>query len=93
MKQVLAALCIIAIVINVYYGVLYQTAEDLWDDKKNGDTSSDIPANFTVTVPAGKDLGAVVARADPSGRMAAAVDRYTSFSSGTAGLTTLAVDP
>jgi putative ABC transport system permease protein len=51
------------------------------------------PTVLTVSVPAGKDLGAVVARADPSGRMAAAVDRYTSFSSGTAGLTTLAVDP
>jgi hypothetical protein len=51
------------------------------------------PTVLTVSVPAGKDLGAVVARADPSGRMAAAVDRYTSFASGTAGLTTLGVDP
>jgi putative ABC transport system permease protein len=48
---------------------------------------------LTVTAPQGQDLGAVVARADPSGRMAAAVDRYTSLSSGTAGLTVLAVDP
>lgn len=51
------------------------------------------PTVLTVGVPAGKDLGAVVARADPSGRMAAAVDRYTSFASGTAGLTVMAVDP
>jgi putative ABC transport system permease protein len=48
---------------------------------------------LTVSVPAGKDLGAIVARADPGGRMAAAVDRYTSLSSGTSGLTVLAVDP
>jgi putative ABC transport system permease protein len=51
------------------------------------------PTVLTVGVPAGKDLGAIIARADPGGRMAAAVDRYTSISSGTAGLTTLAVDP
>ena len=56
-------------------------------------TQAGAPTVLTVTIPAGKDLGAVVARADPSGRMAAAVDRYTSFASGTAGLTTLAVDP
>jgi putative ABC transport system permease protein len=50
---------------------------------------------LTVSVPAGKDLGAIVARADPGGRMAAAVDRYTSLSSVTSpsGLTVLAVDP
>ena len=51
------------------------------------------PTVLTVTVPAGQDLGTIVTRADPSGRMAAAVDRYTSLASGTAGLTTLAVDP
>ena len=51
------------------------------------------PAVLTVAVPAGKNLSALVARADPGGRMAAAVDSYTSASSGTAGLTTLAVDP
>jgi hypothetical protein len=51
------------------------------------------PAVLTVSVPAGKDLGAIVARADPGGRMAAAVDSYTSTASGTAGLTTLGVDP
>ncbi len=51
------------------------------------------PTVLTVTVPAGQDLGTIVTRADPSGRMAAAVDRYVSSSSGTAGLTTLAVDP
>ena len=51
------------------------------------------PAVLTVSVPAGKDLGTIVARADPAGQMAAAVDSYTSTASGTAGLTTLAVDP
>jgi putative ABC transport system permease protein len=51
------------------------------------------PTVLTVSVPAGKDLSTIVARADPGGRMAAAVDSYTSFSSGSAGLTTLAVDP
>ena len=34
-----------------------------------------------------RNLGTIVDRADPGGRMAAAVDRYTSLSSGTAGLT------
>ncbi|HEY7147788.1 MAG TPA: ABC transporter permease [Streptosporangiaceae bacterium] len=51
------------------------------------------PAVVTVSTPVGKDLGTVVAKADPSGRMAAAVDRYVSLTSGSAGLTTLAVDP
>ena len=51
------------------------------------------PAVLTVSVPAGKDLGTIVARADPGGHMVAAVDSYTSTASGTAGLTTLAVDP
>ncbi len=51
------------------------------------------PTVLTVGVPAGQDLGTIVAKADPGGRMAAAVDSYTSLSSGTAGLTTLAVDP
>jgi putative ABC transport system permease protein len=51
------------------------------------------PTVLTVSVPAGKDLSAIVAKADPGGRMAAAVDRYTSLASGSAGLTTLAVDP
>ena len=51
------------------------------------------PTVLTVGVPAGKDLSTIVAQADPGGRMAAAVDSYTSLSSGTAGLTTLGVDP
>ena len=51
------------------------------------------PTVLTVAVPAGKDLSTIVAQADPGGRMAAAVDSYTSLSSGTAGLTTLGVDP
>jgi len=57
------------------------------------DTEVGAPTVLTVSAPAGKDLGAIVAKADPSGRMAAAVDRYVSLSSGTAGLTVLAVDP
>jgi putative ABC transport system permease protein len=51
------------------------------------------PTVLTVGVPAGEDLSTIVARADPGGRMAAAVDSYTSLASGSAGLTTLAVDP
>lgn len=51
------------------------------------------PVVLTVGVPAGKSLGTVVDHADPGGRMAAAVDRYTSLSSSNSGLTVLAVDP
>jgi putative ABC transport system permease protein len=51
------------------------------------------PVVLTVGVPAGKSLGTIVDRADPGGRMAAAVDRYTSLSSSNSGLTVLAVDP
>jgi hypothetical protein len=50
---------------------------------------------LTVAVPPGRDLGTIVARSDPSGRLAAAVDAYIGLngSSGTAGQYTLAVDP
>jgi putative ABC transport system permease protein len=51
------------------------------------------PVVLTVGVPPGKNLGAIVDRADPGGRSAVAVDRYISLSSGSAGLTVLAVDP
>ena len=51
------------------------------------------PVVLTVAVPAGKNLGTIVDRADPGGRQATAVDRYTSLASGSAGLTVLAVDP
>ena len=51
------------------------------------------PVVLTVGVPAGRNLGVIVDRADPSGHRAAAVDRYTSTSSGSAGLTVLGVDP
>jgi putative ABC transport system permease protein len=51
------------------------------------------PAVVTVTAPDGKDLGALVARADPSGRQATVVDNYVSLSGSTAGNVTLAVDP
>ena len=46
-----------------------------------------------VTAPAGASLGAIVDRADPSGRQATVVDRYVSLGSGTTGDETLAVDP
>jgi hypothetical protein len=49
------------------------------------------PTVLTVNAPAGQDLGSVVDQADPSGRMAVAVDVYSSTTgSGTA---TLGVDP
>jgi putative ABC transport system permease protein len=50
-------------------------------------------AVLTVSVPPGRDLGAVVDRVDPEGRLAAAVDRYTSLTGGTAGLSVLGVQP
>jgi len=48
---------------------------------------------LTVQVPDHKDLGAIVDRADPSGRLATAVDEYTSLTSGSSGQTTFGVDP
>ena len=51
------------------------------------------PVLLTVGVPAGRNLQTIVDRADPGGRQAAAVDRYTSLSSSNSGLTVLAVEP
>jgi putative ABC transport system permease protein len=51
------------------------------------------PTVLTVTTPPGKDLSTIVDRADPGGTQAATVDKYVSLASGSAGLTTLAVDP
>ena len=51
------------------------------------------PAVLTVAVPQGKDLAAIVARADPGGRMAAAVDEYTNLSGAGAAGVVLGVDP
>ena len=51
------------------------------------------PVVLTVGVPAGRNLQTIVDRADPGGRQAAAVDRYTSLSSSNSGLTVLAVEP
>jgi len=51
------------------------------------------PAVLTVSVPPGRDLGTVVDRVDPGGRRAAAVTRYTSLTSGSAGLSVLGVQP
>lgn len=46
------------------------------------------PAVLTVSTPGGQDLGHVVATADPTGHLAAAVEQYTSNN-----IVTLAVDP
>lgn len=48
---------------------------------------------LTVAVPPGRDLGTIVARADPGGHLAAAVDTYIGLSGTAAGQYTLAVDP
>jgi len=48
---------------------------------------------LTVAVPPGRDLGTIVARADPAGRLAATVDTYVGLSGNAAGQYTLAVDP
>jgi hypothetical protein len=51
------------------------------------------PDVLTVAVPAGRSLSAIVAKADPSGRLATAVDTYIGLSGGTAGEYTIGVDP
>jgi len=51
------------------------------------------PAVLTVSVPAGKDLGTVVDKADPSGKLAVPVLRYTDEISSDPLHTLLAVDP
>ena len=51
------------------------------------------PEVLTVDVPPGKTLSSIVAKADPSGRLATAVDSYIGVSGGTAGEYTIAVDP
>jgi putative ABC transport system permease protein len=51
------------------------------------------PEVLTVEVPAGHSLSSIVAKADPSGRLATAVDTYIGVSGGTAGEYTIAVDP
>jgi putative ABC transport system permease protein len=48
---------------------------------------------LTVAVPPGRDLGAIVAKADPAGHLATAVDTYIGLSGSTAGQYTVAVDP
>ena len=53
------------------------------------------PTVLNVVAPSAQDFGSVVDKADPSGRMAVAVDVYSSVSSGTtgSGTVTLGVDP
>ena len=63
------------------------------NDQLIAGTDVGAPAVLTVSVPPGRDLGAVVDRVDPEGRLAAAVDRYTSLTGGTAGLSVLGVQP
>jgi hypothetical protein len=63
------------------------------NDQLIAGTEVGAPAVLTVSVPPGPDLGAVVDRVDPGGHLAAAVDRYTSLTSGTAGLSVLGVRP
>jgi putative ABC transport system permease protein len=58
------------------------------------ETQTGAPAVLTVSAPQDQDLGAIVDRADPSGKMATAVDYYTSLTSGnTSGVATIGVDP
>jgi putative ABC transport system permease protein len=63
------------------------------NDQLIAGTEVGAPTVLTVSVPPGRDLGAVVDRVDPEGRLAAAVDRYTSLTGGTAGLSLLGVQP
>ena len=63
------------------------------NDRLIAGTQVGAPAMLMVSVPPGRDLGTVVDRVDPGGRRAAAVDRYTSLTSGTAGLSLLGVQP
>jgi putative ABC transport system permease protein len=51
------------------------------------------PDVLTVSVPAGRDLSAIVTKADPSGRLATAVYTYIGLSGGTGGEYTIGVDP
>jgi putative ABC transport system permease protein len=57
------------------------------------DTQVGAPEVLTVTVPAGRNLSAIVDKSDPSGHLATAVDTYIGLSGGTAGQYTLAVEP
>lgn len=57
MKKVLATICIIAIILNIYIGIFSDISEENGDGKSSGPNNPDdiiIPANFTVTVPARK---------------------------------------
>jgi putative ABC transport system permease protein len=61
------------------------------NDRLVAGTQIGAPTVLTVSVPPGRDLGTVVEQADPRGHLAAAVDRFTSLTSGTAGLSVLGV--
>jgi putative ABC transport system permease protein len=63
------------------------------NDRLIAGTQVGAPTVLTVSVPAGRDLGAVVDRVDPEGRQAVAVDRYTSLTSASAGVSVLGVQP
>lgn len=51
------------------------------------------PVVLSVVTPPGSQLGAIVAKADPSGQEAVGVDTYVGLSGASAGQVTLAVDP
>src|SRR5262245_39709195 len=51
------------------------------------------PVVLAVAVPDGRDLGQIVAKADPGGSHAAVVDTYLAVGGASAGAVTLAVDP
>jgi putative ABC transport system permease protein len=56
-------------------------------------TETGAPAVLSVSVPAGKNLGQIVDKADPSGRLATVVDNYIGVTGSSAGEVTLGVDP
>jgi hypothetical protein len=69
-----------------------------WSVNRNNDqlvayTQTGAPTVLSVALPAGRNLGAIVDKADPSGTKAAAVDKFTSLSEGSAGTVTFGVDP
>lgn len=69
-----------------------------WSVNRNNDrlvayARTGAPTVLTVTTPPGKDLGAIVDKADPGGTQAAVVDKYVSLTSGSGGTVALGVDP
>jgi putative ABC transport system permease protein len=63
------------------------------NDRLIAGTEVGAPTVLTVSLPPGRDLGAVVNHVDPGGHLAADVDRFTSLASSSAGLSVLGVQP